>query len=190
MDNIGKRIMILGSAGSSKSTLAVRLGEITCLPVTHLDRLFWNPGWVQTPKDEFEERANAAAAAETWIIDGNYSRTLDYRLERADCVIFLDFSRYFCLFRVLKRRFKNHGKTRFDLAEGCPERLDREFLLWVWNYPKRARGRTLEWLEQARGDKNVYHFRKRKDVKKFLQSIFSATSSCGAQPQRACQNVN
>ena len=165
--DLGKRIMVLGSAGSGKSTLAIRLGELTGLPVIHLDRLFWNPGWVETPNDEMEQKMIAAASGESWIIDGNYTRAFDYRIERADSIIFIDFSRYFCIYRVLKRRIQNRGKTRYDLAEGCIEKIDWEFLKWIWNYPKRSRKNTLEKIYSS--GKAVYHLKTRKAVKLFLE---------------------
>ncbi|MDL2203738.1 hypothetical protein QQF51_13830 [Brucella intermedia] len=47
-----KRIMIIGGAGSGKSSLARALGDITGLPVVHIDTLYWQPGWVMQPRDE------------------------------------------------------------------------------------------------------------------------------------------
>ena len=170
--NLGKRIMVLGSAGSGKSTLAIKLGEITGIPVIHLDRLFWNPGWVETPMDEMDKKAIHAALGESWIIDGNYSRTLDFRIERADSIIFIDFNRYICVFRVIKRRIQNHGKTCCDLGEGCPEKIDRAFLKWIWDYPKRSRKGTLEKIYGS--SKAVYHLRTRKEVKMLINEITSS----------------
>ncbi|MCL2409162.1 MAG: topology modulation protein [Oscillospiraceae bacterium] len=164
---LGKRIMVLGSSGSGKSTLASTLGKITGIEVIHIDRLFWNPGWVETPDDELDQKIKAVASGDSWIIDGNYSRTLDFRLERADSIIFIDFSRYFCIFRVLKRRIKYHGKTRDDLGEGLPEKVDRAFLAWIWNWPKRSRGKTLEKI--AASGKIVYILKSRKDVRLFVK---------------------
>ncbi|MCL1824161.1 MAG: DNA topology modulation protein [Oscillospiraceae bacterium] len=167
--NIGKRIMILGSSGSGKSTLATQLGKITGLPVVHLDRLFWNPGWEETPKEKFAQKAQDAANGENWIIDGNYTRTMDFRLERADCIIFIDFNRYFCIYRVLKRRIQNHGKTRYDLGEDCIEKIDLPFLKWVWDYPKRSRKNTIEKINKC--DKPVFHLKTRKAVKQLINKI-------------------
>ena len=169
MAGLGNRIMILGSAGSGKSTLATRLGEITGLPVTHLDRLFWNPGWVATPPERMDELVRAAADEPAWIIDGNYSRTRDYRLERADAVIFLDFSRYTCLYRAFKRWMENYGRTRYDLGEGCPEKIDLEFIRLIWGYPKRSRGGTLAWLAEIKPPKQAYHLKGNRAVRRFLR---------------------
>src|SRR5262245_28035011 len=67
-----RRIRIFGPNGAGKSTLARILGERLCLPVVHLDALFWNPGWVPTEKNQFREKVAKAAAASMWVIDGNY----------------------------------------------------------------------------------------------------------------------
>ena len=166
--DLGERIMILGSSGSGKSTLATRLGEITGIPVIHLDRLFWNPGWIETPKDEMTKKTIKVATSERWIIDGNYSKTLDFRIERANTIIFIDFNRVFCIYRVLKRRIMNHGKTRYDLGEGCPEKIDLPFLKWIWNYPKRSRKDIIEKIKRC--DKNVHHLKTRKDVRRFIDN--------------------
>ena len=135
--NLGKRIMVLGSSASGKSTLACQLGRITGIDVIHLDRIFWNPGWVGTPDNDMDQKVIGVASRDSWIIDGNYSRTMEFRLERASSVVYIDFNRYICLFRALKRWIKNYGRTRFDLGEGCPEKIDIEFILWIWHYPKR-----------------------------------------------------
>lgn len=67
-------------------------------------------------------------------MDGNYSGTLDVRLSVADTVIFLDFPRLLCLSRVIKRRLMYAGQSRPDMASDCPERLNWEFLKYIWSY--------------------------------------------------------
>lgn len=172
--NIGKRIIILGSAGSGKSTLAVQLSKIVNLPVVHLDNFFWTAGWVSIPKDEMYQKVAEAASEDNWIIDGNYSGSLDLRIERADTIIFIDFNRYFCIYRVIKRRIKNNGKARPDLAEGCIEKIDKEFLKWIWNYPKHSRPAILEKLSQlSTEEKNIYILKSRKAVKMFINKVES-----------------
>ncbi|MCL2378238.1 MAG: hypothetical protein FWC77_03835 [Defluviitaleaceae bacterium] len=167
--SVGKRVMIMGSAGSGKSTLATKLGEITGIPVTHLDRMFWNPGWVQTPSYEMDSNVTKVAAGDSWIIDGNYLRTLSVRLQRADTIIFLDFNRYICLYRVIKRCIKNYGKTRYDLGEGCPEKMDWPFIKWVWGYPKHSRKAILEAINES--GKTFVNLKSRKDVAKYIKMV-------------------
>lgn len=83
-----QRIVILGNGGSGKSTLARLLGERLDLPVVHLDKLFWEPGWAEPDAQQFRERVREAVAGDAWVCEGNYARrTFDLRLPRADLVI-------------------------------------------------------------------------------------------------------
>lgn len=122
-----QRILVIGSAGSGKSTLSQRLSEQLQLPVIHLDKYYWKPNWVPTPNEDWDKFVLGTTNRDQWIMDGNYTRTLDLRLKRADTVIFLDLSKWLCLYRIIKRRIKYHRKTRADLNEGCPEKLVHRF---------------------------------------------------------------
>ena len=168
---IGERIMVLGPSASGKSTLAHQLGQITGINVIHLDRLFWNPGWVETPSEEMDQKVINAASEDRWIIDGNYFRTLQFRMERASSVVYIDFNRYFCIFRAIKRWIGNYGKTRWDLGDDCLEKIDLEFLSWIWNYPKRSRSKVLEMISLFGNNSNngVYILKSRKDVRAFKE---------------------
>lgn len=165
-----QRILVIGSGGSGKSTFSLRLGEILDIGVVHLDSLYWKPGWVESDKAEWAHRVHKLISEDAWILDGNYSGTLVERVEACDTVIFLDVSRLTCLWRVLKRAMRHYGETRPDMPGGCPERLDLKFMLWIWNYPKRTRGRVLSLLEAHRSTKNVICLRTRKDIERFLAS--------------------
>jgi len=171
MTDLGGRIMVMGSSGSGKSTLAMRLGGITGLPVVHIDCLFWKPGWVESPKDELDAKVRAAADGPAWIIDGHFKRTLGYRLERADTVIFLDFNRCVCLWRVLKRWMKYYGKSRPDMTQGCHEKIDLPFLKWIWDYSKNVRVDTLAWLAEIQPPKRVVILKGNRAVKGFLAGV-------------------
>ena len=165
-----ERIMIIGCGGSGKSTLARQLGDKLDLPVVHLDKLFWRPGWVHLENKEFDEIMQQEMAKDRWIMDGNFNRTIKPRLERCDTVIWLDFSRAACLMGVAKRILTTYGTVREDMGEGCPERIDLEFLRWVWNFNKNKRGEyTL--LLKSRTDKTVHIFKNRRQVKAFLKRL-------------------
>lgn len=166
-----KRVVILGSGGAGKSTLARRLGDITGLPVVHLDTLFWLPGWKERDKEEFDRMLLDEVAKDRWIIDGNYSRTMPPRLAAADTILWLDYSRWRCLWGVLKRRVMYHGKTRPDMNAGCAEKIDLEFLMWVWNYPKRSREATREHLAKHAAGKTVHRFEKPAQMERWLRGI-------------------
>ena len=162
-----KRIMIIGCGGAGKSTLARQLGEKTGLPVIHLDKLFWHPGWVESSKDEIDEKIMAAMAEPRWIMDGNYNRTLPKRLQHCDMVIYLDFSRLACLLGVTKRVLTTYGTVRPDMAEGCPERFDLEFLRWVWNFNKKHQERYYRLLNETDGIEKIV-LKDRRAVRRFL----------------------
>lgn len=164
------RIMIIGCGGSGKSTLARQLGEKLNLPVTHLDQLFWTPGWVNVSQEEFDRRHRQAIAGEKWILDGNFDRTIAERITRCDTVIYLDFSRFACLMGVAKRILTTYGKVRPDMGEGCPERFDWEFLQWVWNFNKNKREKNYRLLKEAKGIQ-VIILKNRRQVRRFLSSL-------------------
>ncbi|MBQ8624411.1 MAG: topology modulation protein [Oscillospiraceae bacterium] len=165
-----QRIIIIGCCGSGKSTLAVKLAQKLCLPLVHLDRLKFFGNWQERSKDEFNKLLLAELEKPRWIIDGNYNRTIPLRMEYCDTVIFLDFKRTACLWGVITRIIKYHGKTRPDMGGNCPERLDFEFLRFVWDFKTKHRKRYLEMLENAI-DKKVIILRNRRQVKKFLNEV-------------------
>jgi len=169
--HLGDRIMVMGSSGSGKSTMARHLGETLGLPVTHLDRLSWLPDWVPIPKGELEQAIRAAADQPAWIIDGDFCAcAFEYRLERADAIIFLAFNRPACLCRAFKRRIMYHGKTRPDVAAGNKESFNRALLREIWTYPGRRKG-VLRDLAELPPPKQVYHLKGNRVVKKFLQEV-------------------
>ena len=144
---VPQRILILGPSGAGKSTLARRIGERLGLPVVHLDRINWNPGWVQTETGRFRDRLAEVVKADAWVMDGNYTSHLDLRLPRAEAVIWLDLPRHVYFSRAVWRMLQNYGRSRDDVGPGCPERFELSFLThWVWAYPRRSRARHAEVL--------------------------------------------
>jgi adenylate kinase family enzyme len=174
-----KRILVIGSGGAGKSTLARRLADRTGLPLVHLDALFWRAGWRKTSKQEWTRTVEELVQRDAWVMDGNYGGTLDRRLEAADTVIFLDLSRWTCLRRAVKRRIQFHGRSRPDVAKGCSEQLTWEFLRWVWNYPKKHRPKLLTKLAELASDKNVVVLRSPAEVEGFLTSLPSRAAEQG-----------
>ena len=97
-----KRIMVLGCCGAGKSTLSKKLAARLDIPLFHLDQYYWKPNWVESEKVAWGKVVQGLATKETWLIDGNYSGTIDIRLQRADTVIYLDYPTIVCMCRVLK----------------------------------------------------------------------------------------
>ena len=166
-----QRIAIIGSAGSGKSTLARKLADATGLPAVHLDAIWWLPGWKERGAPEFDRIVAEAVARDRWIIDGNYSRTISTRIERADTVIWLDYPRWRCLWRAVERRVMFHRKQRPDIGAGCPEKIDLAFLAWIWNYPTRSREKTRERLAQIGEGTAVIVFRHPREADSWLAGL-------------------
>ena len=165
-----KRVIVVGSGGSGKSVFSRQLGEITDLPVIHLDTLFWRPNWTSTPKDEWAEVVRSEIAKPEWIMDGNFGGTRSLRMQAADTIIVLDLPRWLCMFRIFKRLAMFYNKKRPDMAEGCKEKVDWEFLIWVWSYKNTSRVRLIKELESHQ-DKNILFLKSRRQVADFLERI-------------------
>lgn len=166
-----RRIAIIGSGGAGKSILAKALGERLGLEVVHLDTLYWKSGWKETPKPIWTTIQENLVRRPSWIIDGNYGKTMDIRLAAADTIIFLDMPRGLCLWRALKRRVQYHGRCRPDLTPGCPEQLDPTFLRWIWDYPAKKRPEVLDRLAAYRGEKTIIHLTSPRAVRRFLAGL-------------------
>lgn len=165
-----KRVLIIGCGGAGKSTLARQLGEKTGLPVVHLDSIFWLPGWVEMDRDAFDLRIGEELEKDAWIMDGNYNRTLNQRVQACDTIIYMDFSRMACLWGVLWRWLTHIGRTRQDMGAGCPEKIDGEFLRWIWNFNKEKREQYYRMLNEAEGKETIV-LKNRRMVKRFLDSL-------------------
>lgn len=147
-----QRILVIGSPGAGKSTLAHALKQRTGLPLFHLDKLFWLPGWVERDREEGRAELAGVLAQDRWIIDGNYGSVLPMRLERADAVVWLDYPTHLCFARVFKRWWQYRGRARPDMTEGCPENLNLEFLFYVLNFRSAWRGRNAATLAEFGGE--------------------------------------
>ena len=165
-----KRIVIIGCPGSGKTRMARALGEKLDLSVVHLDRLWWTKGWQNVSMEEFDARLENALKLDSWIIDGNYSRTMEARLQRCDTVIYLDFSRWQCLLGMCQRVLGSYGKNRPDMANGCPERFDWDFVKFIWNFNAQNRVRNYTWIAKSRHAKAIV-LKNRRQVKAFLNGL-------------------
>lgn len=166
-----KKVLIIGSSGAGKSTLSVRLGKIIGIEVVHLDRLHWKPNWTEPAKDEWKSIVENALRGESWIMDGNFSGTIEMRMAACDTVIFLDTPRAVCVYRILKRVARYYGRNRPDMAAGCYEQFDWTFIKWVWNYPLRSKPKIEALLVKYGGKINVFRLQSRQDIENFLVGL-------------------
>ena len=124
-----KRVLVIGCSGSGKSTLARQLAARLGLPYVSMDReIFWLPGWQSRPRAEALARLQGIVAQERWIMDGTSPGTLPLRLPRTDLVLWLRPPRWMSIYGVVSRWLRHRGRTRPEMAENCPERIDRAFL--------------------------------------------------------------
>ena len=165
-----ERILIIGCPGAGKTTLALALKEKLGLPLVHLDQLWWKGNWENVTREEFDSRLAMALNMDRWIIDGNYSRTIEMRLQRCDTIIYLDFDRWQCLWGMFQRVICNYGKHRPDMGGNCKERFDWEFVKWIWNFNDQNRVRNYTWIAQAKHAKAIV-LKNRKEVKQFLETL-------------------
>jgi adenylate kinase family enzyme len=166
-----QRVLVIGIPGAGKSTLSRVLAERTGLPLIHLDKEFWQPGWKITPREEWRPKVATLVAREAWIMDGNYGASLDLRLPRADTVAWFDYPRHVCLRRALWRVITNYGRARDDLAPGCPEKLDLEFLRYIWDFNAKSRPQLATALARHGGHLQPIVFRRDREVARFLDGL-------------------
>lgn len=176
-----ERVIVLGvSAGVGKSSFAMNLSEKLAIPVYHLDAYFWKPGWVESSEKEFSEKQQKLVDQDCWIIEGNYASTYEIRRQKADTLVYLELPLYVCLYRVIKRRILNHGKTRPDMAIDCPEKVDKDFLTFIIStYHARKvkmRKRMAQFIEESHHNQ-VFFLRNQQEINEFLMKHASTSSS-------------
>ncbi len=147
-----RRVLIVGCPGAGKSTLAKELANITKLPLIHLDRYYWLPGWQRPDSVSWQKIVEKLISQPAWIMDGNYSGTLKQRLASADTLIHLDYPTSLCLWRVVRRTAGGWRRNRDNqFVPGCPERFDWFFFRFVLNYRRDMRQRDLALMEGFEG---------------------------------------
>lgn len=166
-----KKIIIIGSPGTGKSTLGKQLAKSLSVDIYHLDALFWQPNWQMSSREEQQSILYDIVKKDSWIIDGNYSGTLDIRFDHADTIIYLKRSRVLCIFRAIKRYFMYRGKTRPDMQEECFEKIDWSFVKWIWQFPKNHEPLIDEQIRQLDRSQTLVRLTSNKDIECFFNSL-------------------
>lgn len=151
-----KRVVIFGPGASGKSTLAGRLGQITGLRVIELDKVFWQPGLVATPADEWVQVQQVLVNESGWIMDGDLGPydAVGIRVRAADTIIFLDFPIALCAWRAFRR---------------SPERAD--FWLWLWRYRRHSRPQLMQAFQNDGANATLHVLRNPAAVNRFLEAV-------------------
>lgn len=179
-----KRIVVTGPTGAGKSELALELGRRLQIPVTHLDTLFWGPGWVPMPRDEWEAVQRRAVAADSWIVDSQFDDMLPDWLEAADTLVFVDASPLRCLWRVSRRRLNRHAGAGIPAGTepAAPHRALLKFLRNQWRYRTAVRAKLLAELARPQDGRTAVVLRRRNDVEAFLRAVDSPAQTRGTFP--------
>ena len=157
-----KKIIVIGCPGSGKSTLSRKLHNITKIPLYHLDMMFWNSDKTTVSKDIFLQRLTEVLKEDKWIIDGNYSSTMEMRMNECDTVIFLDLPPDVCLDGVRQRK----GKQRSDIP-WVENEDDEEFIEFIKTFNKEQRPKIITLLDKY-NEKNIFIFKSREEADVFL----------------------
>lgn len=184
----GKRVAVIGTTGSGKTTLARQLAEHLAVRHVELDALHWDAGWTPAPLEILRERVSQALKGDAWVVDGNYSKVRDIVWSQADTIVWLDYSFWVIIRRVILRTFRRLLR-REELWNGNRERWRDQFLsreslfLWVLRtYWRRRREYPLLLREPEYAHLAVAHLRSPKQAQQWLAYI--ATSDNDAQRVR------
>lgn len=162
------RIAIIGAPGTGKTTLANNLSEIYGIEAIHIDGIHHLPNWNLRDKEERDRMILEIANREKWIIDGTYRSTLRARLEKADFIIWLDFSSINQIKGIMQRYLKNKGIEKPEIP-GCKEKMDKEFFTYVLRYNRTKRKSIVENLEGIDKEK-ILILKNRRQVNKWLKN--------------------
>ena len=161
-----KKVIVIGCPGSGKTTFSIKLHELTGLPLYHLDAIWHKPDKTHIPREEFDKKASEIFVTPEWIIDGNYGRTIETRIQNCDTVFLFDLPTEVCLQGARDRI----GKGRYDLP-WLETEFDPEFEEFIKEFPKTTLLKIYEFIEKYKSQKQVVIFRSREEADEYLQRI-------------------
>lgn len=170
------RILVIGCSGSGKSTLSQWIADRFGLTYISMDRdILWLPGWVQRDKQEQLSRTIDFISRDRWIMDGTNTSTFDIRVPRSDFVIWPHLPRRVCIHGIFSRWIKYIGRTRPEMAPGCPEKIDWEFLRFVWTWDRVFKPHVIAGLQQHAAGKPILKIKSRREINDFISLLENKT---------------
>ncbi len=166
-----QRIVIFGKPGSGKSTFALHLAKKLKIPLLHVDKIFFVANWDYRDYEDFLTDQRSWVESENWIIDGNSILSLWMRYERATMVIYLNYPRWICYLRILKRFFY-HDPEIDDMPSGCTKSITRTLLKYTWEYEDRIKP-TIEWLHGLCPETPFYEITSDHELALFEKKFFN-----------------
>lgn len=159
-----QKILIIGISGTGKTTLARKLSASLNIPIYPLDKLIWKENWVEASQAEVETGVKNIVQKDSWIIEGFISPCAEIKLQKADLVLYLDYSGPRAAWGGLKRYWQHRGQVRLEMPAGCIEKLDWKYLKVMWNRMER-----MEIEEAIKGYENkTIRLESPRKLKKYL----------------------
>ncbi|PDS45278.1 MULTISPECIES: P-loop NTPase family protein [Rhizobium] len=167
-----RRILVMGCSGGGKSTLSLKIATRFRLSYISLDRdVFWLPGWVTRDRGEQRNIIASRILEERWIMDGTNPSSLDIRLPRTDFVIWVRMPRLLCIWGVVSRWVRWIGRTRPEMAAGCIEKIDWEFVRFIWTFEDKFVPRIISGIAEHGPDVPVLQLKSRREVRELLDLL-------------------
>ncbi len=161
-----KRAVVIGCSGSGKSVFSRKLRDATGLPLYYLDMIWHKPDGTNISREEFDEKLGSIISSDSWIIDGNYQRTLETRIKACDTVFLFDLPTETCIEGALSRI----GKKREDMP-WFENELDPEFRQWIESFRANQLPEVYRLLEKYKNGREIVVFRTREQADKFIQKL-------------------
>lgn len=161
-----KKIIVIGCPGSGKTTFSEKLNKCTGIPLYYLDAIWHKPDKTHISREEFGQRISEIFATPEWIIDGNYNRTIEMRLQQCDTVFLFDLPTDICLQGAIERI----GKGRYDLP-WIEKEMDPEFEGFIKDFAKTNLPEIYELIDKYKENRNVFVFKSREDADEFINKI-------------------
>jgi adenylate kinase family enzyme len=166
-----RRVMIIGSPGSDKTTLGKILADRLALPFFELQREYWKPGWVRPEANAWARRVSELAAGDEWVISGTFPSTMDLRVLRADWIVWIDISGIVCLSRKLRQMMGRGPTQSAEVAPGCPRRVDFRLLRFTWTFPTMVAPGIAAMIARERRNRSIFILRSQADREEFLSRV-------------------
>lgn len=161
-----KRAVVIGCSGSGKSVFSRKLRDVTGLTLYYLDMIWHKPDGTNILRDEFDEKLRSIISRDSWIIDGNYQRTLETRMKACDTVFLFDLPTETCIEGALSRI----GKKREDMP-WFENELDPQFRQWIESFRENQLPEIYRLLEKYKNGRQIVIFRTREQADKFIEKL-------------------
>jgi adenylate kinase family enzyme len=161
-----KRTVVIGCSGSGKSVFSRKLCDATGLSLYYLDMIWHKPDGTNISREEFDKQLDSIISRDSWIIDGNYQRTLETRIKACDTVFLFDLPTEICIEGALSRI----GKKREDMP-WFENELDPEFRQWIESFRANQLPEVYRLLEKYKNNREIVVFRTREQADKFIEKL-------------------